>query len=171
MTLAELSRLVGVSPKWVLNTVSGIGADGPYSLQLARQLAIARAVHHETSMPMAKAMSVARQLLRRPRSAATLLEVRASEDSDVALTVDVYRLLSSFNVRLAELNASYAPRVRGRPRTRPTDAMAKALDWGLDVTLIRDNLSKTPTQRLRQLDAMAQFSRDVRRAGNQARST
>ena len=76
----------------------------------------------------------------------------------------MYRLMASFNVRLAELRESYAPMMRGRPRTRSVDALAVAADWGLDISLIRDNLRMSPSERLRQLDAMHAFASVVRRA-------
>lgn len=171
MTLAEFSRVVGTSPKWVLNALANVGARGRYSIDLAQQLTVARVLHAEASIPLATAMTLALKLLRAPLSAPHPVVLRLSADGDVSLTVDVHRVLSSFNARMAELRTSYAPRVRGRPRTRPVNGVQSALDWGLDLSLIHDNLEKTPVQRLRQLDAMGRFSRGVRRAGSSGRST
>ena len=163
MTLAECSRLVGASPKWVLNTLKSLRIEPRYSVDLSRRLTLARVLYETASIPMSKSMELVRHLLRTPYSATSPAEVRLSADGDVVLKVDVYRLLSSFHVRLAELHESYAPRTRGRPRTRPSTAVAKALDWGLALSLIHDNLRKSPAQRIRQLDAMNHFSRSVSR--------
>ena len=171
MTLAECYRLVGASPKWVLNTLKSMGAERRYSVDMARRLRLARVLHEAASIPMSKSLELVRQLLRAPYSATSPAEVRLSADGDVVLTVDVYRLLSAFHVRLAELRESYAPRARGRPRTRPSTAVAKALDWGLDLSLIHDNLRKSPAQRIRQLDAMNHFSRSVSQSTGRPRDT
>ena len=171
MTLAEYSRLVGASPKWVLNTLKSLGAERRYSVDMARRLMLARVLHAEAGIPMSKAMELARRLLRAPYSVTSSVAVRLSADGDVVLTVDVYRLLSSFHVRLAEVRESYAPRARGRPRTRPSTAVTTALEWGLDLSLIHDNLRKSPTQRIRELDAMNHFSRGVSRSTGRPRHT
>ena len=170
MTLAAFSRLLGVRPKWVLNTLKALNADGRYTIDFARQLTIARAVHEAAAMPMAESLALARRALRAPCVLSSPVAVRLADDDDVALSVDVYRLLSSFHVRLADLRESFAPRARGRPRTRRISAVHAAENWGLDLSLIRDNLGKTPAERIRQLDAMGQFSRSVRRTDRRARS-
>ncbi len=169
MTLAEFSRLLGVRPKWVLNTLRALNADGRYTIEMARQLTIARAVHAAAAVPMVESMVFARRALLAPSSASSRVTVQLADDDDAALTVDVYRLLSSFHVRQAELRESYAPRARGRPRTRGISALSAAEDWGLDLSLIRDNLGKTAAERIRQLDAMGQFARGVRRSVRRAR--
>ncbi len=170
MMLAEFSRVLGARPKWVLNTLKALNADGCYTLELARQLTVARAVHEATAVPMTGSLAYARLALRSPGSVDSPVVVHLNADADVALTVNVYRLLSSFYVRLAELRESFAPRARGRPRARRVNAQRAAEEWGLDLSLIRDNLRKSPTERLRQLDAMGQFSRGVRRADPRAPS-
>lgn len=171
MTLAEFSHLLSARPKWVLNTLKAVNADGRYTMDMARQLTVARAVHEAAAVPMAESLAFARRALRAPCVLSSPVAVRlADDDDDVALTVDVYRLLSSLHVRLADLRESFAPRARGRPRMRRVSALRAAEEWGLDLSLIRDNLSKTPTERVRQLDAMGQFTRDARRVDRRARS-
>lgn len=164
MRLAEFALLLDASPKWVLNTLKALGADGRYSCDMARQLTIARAIHGAASVPMSASWSLARRVLREPITASSRVELRLAGDGDVSLTVDVYRVLSSFNVRLATVRETYAPKARGRPRSDKGSALEVAVDWGLDLSLIRDNMNKSPAQRLRQLDDIAQFSRTVRRS-------
>lgn len=138
---------------------------------MARQLTIARAVHAAAAVPMVASLALARRALREPCAASSRVAVQLADHDDVLLTLDVYRLLSTFHVRLADLRESYAPRAHGRPRTRHVSALRAAEDWGLDLSLLRDNLGKTVTERIRQLDAMGQFSRSVRRTDRDARAT
>lgn len=140
-------------------------------IEMARQLTIARAVHAAMAVPMAEALVFAQRALRVPCLASSRITVPLTDDDDAALSIDVYRRLvcrrlASFYVRLADLRESFAPRVGGRPRSRHVSARRAAEDWGLDLSLIRDNLGKTATERIRQLDAMGRFTRGIRRAGS-----
>ncbi len=165
MTLTEFAELLDASPKWVLNTLHALQVRPPYSVRLAQQLTIARVIHDSVRMPLTDAFAAARLLLRDHAALqAGPIAVRGAPDSSVVLMVDVQRLLSSFNVRLATTRESFAPRLRGRPRSRVTDALEEATEWGLDLSLIRNNLQMTPAQRLRQLDGMRAFAGTVRRA-------
>ena len=163
MTLGEFARLLDVEPKWVLNRMAGLGLPARYTIALARRLALCRAIHEATGMPLERAAVVARHCLRAYRGERATMTVLPTPDGDVALTVDVYRVLSTFYVRLAAVRTMFAPRVRGRPATRDRDALQAAEHWGLDLMLIRDNLAKSPEQRLRQLDAMAVSAHSVHR--------
>lgn len=163
MTLAAFARLLDTTPKWVLNTLHALDRRPRYSVDLARRLAVARDIHDGLGVPLATAFTLAQHALRQTPIAGSLITVSSRADGNVSLTIDLYRLLSSFNVRLAELRESYASPVLGRPRTKRVDALAAATEWGLDLTLVRDNLRKTPHERLRQLDAMHSFATRVRR--------
>ena len=163
MTLAAFARLLATTPKWVLNTLHALDRHPRYSLDLARRLAVTREIHDTLGVPLSTAFTLAQQALRQTPIAGSLVTVSSRADGNVSLTIDLYRLLSSFNVRLAELRESYAPPTLGRPRTRPVDALAAAADWGLDLSLVRDNMRKPPHERLRQLDAMHSFATRARR--------
>jgi hypothetical protein len=161
MTLAEFSHLLQVDPKWALNAVTALGLPKRYSVELARRFAVALAIHQATGGPWAKCVAQADGTLRGSRSGGG--SVRApTGTSDITLVVDLDRIRSSFNVRLSVLRTTIAPRLRGRPSAR-RDPLQAAADWGIDLTLLADNLGKTPEQRVRQLDAMAAFARGVRR--------
>lgn len=169
MTLAAFARLLGASPKWVLNTMSALGLKPRYTLALAQRLAITCAVHEGAGMPLPGAYAMARQALNTWNGETACVTLSMPSRDDVWLTIDVYRLISSFNVRLADLRVSYAPMVRGRPRTKRVNALDAATAWGLDLSLLRDNLHKTPHERLRQLDAMRAFAMNVRRTSTAER--
>ena len=163
MTLSAFARLLGTSPKWVLNTLRALGLKPRYTLELAQRLTIARAVHEGAGMALPAAYALARQALETWSGAAECVTLSLSTSDDVSLTLDMYRLLSSLHVRLADLRETYAPMVRGRPRTKPSNPLDTATAWGLDLSLLRDNLQKTPLERIRQLDAMRAFAANVRR--------
>lgn len=164
MTLAEFAHLTGTKPKWVLNTLAALRRHGQYSLELARQLGVARALHDALGLPLARAFALAGGALHAYRGGTEAVRV-ATDDQDVSLTVDVARVLASVNVRASALQSSVAPRQRGRRAARRSgrNALQAAADRGIDIGLLVDNRRKTPEQRLRQLDAMAAFARDVRR--------
>lgn len=46
----------------------------------------------------------------------------------------------------------------------PRDPIRVAAEHGLDLSLLRANLRRTPAERLRQLDGMMEFVRAMRRA-------
>ena len=160
--LAELAFLVDVDGKWVLNTLAALGRPHRYSIALARRLAVTIALQKGSGAPLTIAFSQAEQALRSYQGHDAPVVV-PSDDDDVALQVDVHRILSSLNIRLSLLRTNVAPRQRGRPRTRRRDALRVAEKWGIDSSLLADNLEKTVEQRVRQLDAMAAFARQVRR--------
>ncbi len=49
------------------------------------------------------------------------------------------------------------------------DAVIEKYKEGIDRTLIRKNLSLTPTERLQQLMALQRFAEELRRAGREAK--
>lgn len=164
MQLAELACLVDAPAKWVLNALAVLEPGARYSDALARRLAVTRAIHLACGTPLVEAFTVAQCALRTWDGGERPLTLHANDTDDVALTLDMYRLMSSFHVRRSLLLASDSPPARGRPRTRIGDPLVRAQDWGLDLSLIRDNLRKTPAERLRQLDAMEAFRSRTRRA-------
>lgn len=52
---------------------------------------------------------------------------------------------------------------------RPADAVIEAYKRDVDLTLIRENLRRTPEERLRNLQAMQRFAEELRRAGDAIR--
>jgi chloramphenicol 3-O-phosphotransferase len=163
MTLAELAHLVDVDAKWVLNALAALGRPARYSMALARRLAVTNAIQKASGASLALSFAQAEQALRLYQSDEKPIVVQA-DDAEVAMLVDVHRILSSFNVRLSLLRTSVEPRQRGRPRARRGDALCAAEEWGIDLSLLADNVGKTVEHRIRQLDAMAAFARTVRRA-------
>ncbi len=162
MTLAELALVVGVPPKTLLNAAAVLETPARYTLPLARRLAVALAIQQEAGVPLPRAWDMAAEALRRFGTAGGVVTVTGDPAAVVAVQVDVYRILAAVNVRLAQLRTMYAPRRRGR-RAEPVDPLVRATAHGLDLSLLRANLRRSPKQRLAQLDAMQDFRRRVRR--------
>lgn len=162
MTLGEFAQLLDVEPKWVLNTMTALRRPRRYTAELAMRLAITLAIHEATGVPLVRAFALAEKALRGYQGGAAPV-VTPTIHSDVGLVIDIRRVLSSFNARLSVLRTTFAPRQRGRPSARRRKPLATASDWGIDLTLVADNLRKTPEQRLRQLDSMVAFARGVQR--------
>ena len=49
-----------------------------------------------------------------------------------------------------------------------TDEVIEAYKRSLDLTLLRENLRKTPDERVRQLQELQRFAKELRRAGTTA---
>lgn len=163
MTLGEFAYLLDADPKWVLNVAAGLPGGLRYTVPAARRLAVARALQEATAMPMSRAYLIAADVLRRFDGTESPVAVPA-EDAPVAIMIDVYRILAAVYTGLSRLRTMYAPGVRGR-RAAGRDPVARAAAHGLDLSLLRSNLQRSKEQRLRQLDAMATFRSNVRRAG------
>jgi hypothetical protein len=162
MTLAQFAYLLDADPKWVQNAAAALGGSLRYTLPTAQRLAVARALAETAGMPLPRAYTIAGKVLR--KSGGSREPVRVSDDTDpVAVTVDVFRILAAVSVGLSRLRTMYAPRRRGRPATLRRDPIRVAEEYGLDLSLLAANLKRTPAQRLRQLDAMADFRRRARR--------
>lgn len=52
----------------------------------------------------------------------------------------------------------------------PGSKLAAAKEYGLDLTLLLENLGRTPTERAKNLCAAARSYRELQRAGERARS-
>lgn len=161
MTLGELAVGIGSTPKRVINTLNALGGRRKYTDALAARLAITLAVHDSTGIPIRRAFQLAATALRDYSGAAEPVVVRA-RSAHAGVVVDVRRILSECATRLSAARTLGTP-ARGRPRGRRDAPLRAAEEWGLDLSLMRTNLALTPEDRLRQLDGMAAFSRDVRR--------
>ncbi len=55
-------------------------------------------------------------------------------------------------------------------KTEP-DAIARAIAYGVDITLLVENLKRTPTERIENLERWVAFLEEVRRAGEMKRKS
>jgi len=160
VTLAEFAVLVGESPKWVLNTLASLRVRVEYSEAAALRMTVARALFDALRVPLPLGWRLASDAL---AAGQELARIQPVAHLPVTVEIDVGRIRSTLNVRRSTASTIRRPRRAGRPRHRPVDPIAAATDHGLDVSLLRANLRRSPAQRLRQLDAMADFRRRARR--------
>lgn len=164
MTLAQFAFLAGADPKWVLNVAAVIQWRRRYSLPMARRLAITHAITEASRIPIPTAYDLAGRALRAPAPCDGVLTIAADANDLVSLRVDIFRILAAVSARQARLATSYQAARRGRRPSRRRDPVRAAAEYGLDVSLLRENIRRTPEERLRQLDAMLGFRANVRRA-------
>jgi hypothetical protein len=81
-----------------------------------------------------------------------------SADGSVQVSVDVARYQSTFMARLAASRRAQ-PQRRGRPARRPSDPIAAARAYGIDISLLQSNLLRTPEERVRLGGANAELMR------------
>lgn len=163
MTLAEFALLVDADPKWVLNARAVLGSVRRYTLPIAQRLAVARLVQNAWGVPLPRAYAMAGEVLRSYAGGSAAVRLGDSHDSSVVVEVDVHRILSGVNVRLSQLRTMHAPKQAGRPPKARRQPLRAAETYGIDLSLLKANLRRSPAERLRQLDAMVEFRRRVRR--------
>ncbi|MGH7720495.1 MAG: hypothetical protein ACREON_16815, partial [Gemmatimonadaceae bacterium] len=147
---------------------ASLGGALRYTLLEVERLAVARALQVTSAMPLPSAYELAVDVLTRYRRERTPVVALDDNGGVVTIKVDVHRILAAVSTRLSVLRTRYAPKRRGRPRSRRHDPIRAAAEYGLDVTLLAANLRRTPAERLRQLDAMVDFRRRVRRGSLRA---
>jgi len=165
LTLAEVAYLAEAPPKWVLNTCAALGVGASYTLPLARRLQVVRLLQSEAGCSAERADALAERVLHPDNDSHDdgMVSVALDDEGMLRMQLDLARLNSTFAARRSALHTTVAPRVRGRPRSRVQGPLEAAREWGLDLSLLSSNLRRTQTERLRQLDAMADFRRRVRR--------
>jgi hypothetical protein len=160
MTLGQFAVIVGASPRWVQNARAVLALGGRYTEEGARRLGLAREIRAATSMPLRRAWRLAQEALAAwPSRHEWVHEV---PESSVRLVVDLERYLSTYAVRLSLSRTRYAERQRGRAPRRPRDPVAAARAYGVDTSLLEDNVKRSPEERLRRLDEAYEFFRAAR---------
>jgi hypothetical protein len=155
MTLGAFARAVGASPRWVQNAFQALGIRAAYTEAEARQLALARLLKETCGLPLRKGFPLAKDALREwPNS-------RIWEITDptraTGVVVDLEQFLAGFAVTLSLARCWFAEKRRGRPRKTRRRGLALASWYGVDATLLEENLKRTPAERLERLEQAAAF--------------
>lgn len=157
MKLAEFAVLVDAPPKWVLNARALLGESGNYAMAAAERFALIRELNRDFGIELQQARVIA------DRALASADDV-ALHRGVVSLHIDFPRLRSAIATRRSQLGTLHERRRAGRKPKRIAPITA-AKRYGLDITLLRANLMRTPAERLRQLDGMMAFKSAVKRKG------
>jgi hypothetical protein len=164
MTRAQFARALGADEKWVENAARQLGRRFSGTPAEARRMALVRLLSRDLALPLARADRCAGVLL---RHAADERAARVAEpDGVVGVEVDLARFHSTFAADLATALRQVQPRRRGRPASRPSppsrDPLAAAAAHGVDLSLLRESLRRTPAERLESLDEDVAFLAAVR---------
>jgi hypothetical protein len=162
LSLGQYATAVGAPARWVQNAHAVLGLGVAYTPEGARRLAFARLLKETAGMPLVDAYPLAA-----PALASWPIQRRWKLDRGgaAAVTVDLERFLSDCNVRLSLARSWYVERRRGRPPKVRRRGVAWAKWYGVDVTLLRESLKRTPAERLRALDANLEFLKSLRLTG------
>src|SRR5687767_39312 len=126
-----------------------------------------RLLARELGIPVTRAAELAIGALRHPAETRAV-PVATSDGGTAALVVDLARFHSTFASALSAALNHGGPRRRGRPalakQSSRRRSVAAAQAYGVDVSLLREALGRSPAERLARLDANASFLSALRPA-------
>lgn len=158
MNLMRFALAVDAPAKWVLNAQVLLELRRDYSEARARVLALTRVLEAEAGLPLGIAYRRAVALSARPPVGGAW----AIRVGDVTLAVDRPRFLTRFAIGLSRARVPDLERRRGRPPATRGSALARAEAYGVDLSLLRASLRRTPGERLRRLDEDVEFFRSLK---------
>lgn len=172
LTRSQFAAAALADEKWVENTARLLGQRLTYTSDEARRMGLVRLLTRELGVPVARAAEVAAVALdSAPGSRA--LAIPAGPDSAATVVIDLARFYSTFAAALSAALNHGGPRRRGRSpkrkRMQVREAMTAAESYGVDVSLLRESLERTPAERLARLDANAAFLNALRPASQRTR--
>ncbi|MBI4499800.1 MAG: hypothetical protein HY700_01440 [Gemmatimonadetes bacterium] len=164
MTFGQFATAAGAPAKWVQNAIALLKLPRRYTLEAAKVLGLAYELVRTCGIPLARAHPLAKRALAAWPAQREWIEEGA--DGSVRIVIDLERALSNFAVHLSLSRSYYAERQRGRPRKRRRGgAIARAREYGVDISLLEENLKRTPEERLRNLEEAVEFLKNVRVTG------
>lgn len=164
LTQEQFALAAGADEKWVENSARQLGCQLARTPAEARWLGLVRLLTRDFEIPVARAGKLA-ELALSHRPATPALTLAQSAGSVVALVVNLARYHSTFIASLSAALHHATPRRRGRPATelsgRAHDPVADAAAYGVDVSLLRESLRRTPAELLESLDEDVAFLADI----------
>lgn len=164
VTRSQFAAAVGADEKWVENTARALGRRLEYTPGEARWMGMVRLLARDFGIPATRAGELADEALRQPPETRAL-PLATSPDGAASLVVDLARYHSRFAAALSAAINHGGPRRRGRRSSRPArvrESVARAQAYGVDVSLLREALARSPAERLARLDANAAFLNALR---------
>jgi hypothetical protein len=169
LTRSQFAAAVRADEKWVENIARALGRRLAYTPAEARWLGMVRLLARDLGVPVALAAELADDALRQPPETRAL-RLATSDDGAASLVIDLARYHSTFAAALSAALNHGGPRRRGRPApsrgARGRGAIARARVYGVDVSLLREALARSPAERLARLDANAAFLSALRPVPN-----
>ena len=158
LTRAQFAAVVRADEKWVENTSRALGRRLQYTPGDARWMGVVRLLARDFGIPVNRAADLAEEALRHPRES-RVVSLTAVDDGAATLVIDLARYHSTFAAALSAAISHGGARQRGRPSTRRRrrDPVGAAESFGVDLSLLREAIERSPAERLARLDANASF--------------
>lgn len=172
MTRTQFAKSVNADEKWVENTAALLKRPRTaYTPEEACWFGLVRLLTRDFAIPVLRAATFADDALREPPEARAV-QLTASEDGIAVIVLDLARYYPSFTARLSSALHHTGPARLGRPQSsdqhRDRNPIARAEEYGIDLTLLREGLRLVPAERLARLDANVAFLRSLRPAHSPA---
>jgi len=159
LTRAQFAAVVRADEKWVENTSRALGRRLAYTTDEARWMGVVRLLARDFGIRVNRAADLAEEALRHPRES-RVVSLTAVDDGAATLVIDLARYHSTFAAALSAAINHGGARRRGRPpstRRRRRDPVSAAESFGVDLSLLREAIERSPAERLARLDANASF--------------
>lgn len=159
MSPAQLAIAVGANTKWIQNARRILGRAAAHDPAEARWLGLVHSLHNNLDCSLAAAANVA-DLAIAASSDQRYLGVEVGDDGRTKLVIDLWRDQTIFMSRLAQALTRPPVERRGRPSTQRSlreITLARAIEYGVDVSRLRAGLARTVSERLSRLDDDAAF--------------
>ncbi|HEY5086419.1 MAG TPA: hypothetical protein VII66_03585 [Gemmatimonadaceae bacterium] len=166
MTRAQFAQSVDADEKWVENAAAALNLPQVgYTRKEAYRFGLIRLLSRDFAIPVTRAAILADSaLLELPSEREVRL--KSADNGNAILVLDLARYSSTLAARLSVALHQGGPRRPGRPasadRYRERDPIIRAADYGVDLTLLREELRLRPAERLARLDANVAFLRVLR---------
>lgn len=165
MTANQLAVAAGAEIKWLVNSAALLRKRLRYTARDAKWWGLVRLLTENPGLSLKAAAEAATSALK-PGDLASRRAVSADASHSASVLIDLARYGSIFLANLSRALLYDTPKRKGRPprRVPPRAAVRSALDYGVDLGLVRSALARSPAERLALLEANVAFVKAVRRA-------
>ena len=163
MNLAQVAVSAAADIKWLLNSSALLRRRILYTAADSRWWGLVRLLTDSLGLPLAGAARAATASL--TGEAGAVVRFDSDPSHSASLHVDLARYGSVFLGNLSRALTHETPKRRGRPAGRTAGGpLAAARRYGIDLSLLKAALERTPAERLAMLEANAAFIRGMRKA-------
>lgn len=159
MTPRQTAVAAGADLKWLRNSAALLRRRLHYTPEAARWWGLVRLLVDELGLTLKAAADAATAALR-PGTAQVKRRTGSAQPVRIELDRPLYE--SVFLANLSRALTQETPKRRGRTREKTFDPILAALNYGIDTTLMKTSLRRTPAERLVLLDANVEFVRAAR---------
>ena len=165
MTGHQLAVATCGDVKWILNSAALLRRSVRHTRADARWWGLLRVLTEGLGLPLQAAAQATTRSLRAEHLGGEITPI-TDLSGPASLRVDLDRYQSIFLANLSRALVRETPKQRGRPpRGNPRGAIASAVRYGVDISLLKAGLARTPAQRLEMLEANARLIQAMRHRG------